>query len=75
MRTERFSMESMKGRCLFDFARSAKAGLALEDDEIEGRRGSGDRGQQGMRLAAVMGLMVEEMVERDASAVAPYRPD
>src|SRR5579884_3239315 len=42
------------------------AGLALIDDEVEGwRRLVADRGrEQGMGLAAVMGLVVEEVVER-----------
>src|SRR5260221_229418 len=62
-RTERLSMLSMRGGCLSDLARSANACFALKQDQIERRRGAGDRGQQGMRLAAMVGLMVEEMVE------------
>src|SRR5579872_2080820 len=39
----------------------AGAGFPLIDQQIEGRRLAGEPGQQAMGLAAMMGLMVEEM--------------
>src|SRR5258707_14921821 len=47
-----------------DLARAAEPSLALEKDQIERRRIAGDRRKQAMRLPAVMGLVVEKMVER-----------
>src|SRR3954453_11413180 len=41
-----------------------RAGLALVDEEVERRRGAGQARQQAMRLAAVVGLVVEEMHQR-----------
>src|SRR5581483_7218024 len=42
------------------------SGLALEDDEVETRHGvvAGDHRHHGMRLAAMVGLVVEEMRQR-----------
>ena len=47
-------------------ARAALAGFPLKQDEIEGGSEvpAADRREQTMRLPAVMGLVVEEMVER-----------
>src|SRR5436189_981774 len=42
----------------------ADAGLALEDQQVEGRGLALEAGQQAMRLAAVMGLVVEEMQQQ-----------
>jgi hypothetical protein len=49
---------------LFGLADAALAGLALVDNEVEGGRGvvADDAGEQGVGLAAMVGLVVEEMV-------------
>ena len=58
--------QSPKGRILARLVRHACAGFALIDDQIETRRllVADDRGQQCVRLAAVVGLVVEKMIER-----------
>src|SRR5260370_26913760 len=42
----------------------ADAGLALKDEQVEGRRLAGQFGEQAMRLAAMMRLMIEEMEQQ-----------
>src|SRR5882724_1760592 len=42
----------------------ADAGLALEDQQVEGRSLAFEAGQQAVRLATVMGLVVEEMQQQ-----------
>ena len=47
-------------------AQAALPGLALVDDQVEARRASlpMTAREQGVRLAAVVGLVIEEMIER-----------
>jgi len=47
-----------------DRAQSALPGLALVDDQVEGGCLAGNCGEQAVRLAAVVGLVIEEMIER-----------
>src|SRR5581483_6280246 len=75
MRTVRSSITSMarllaerSGQCKRsgDDARAAEAALPLKDDQIEARRlvVADNRGQQRMRLSAMVCLVIEEMIER-----------
>jgi hypothetical protein len=45
-------------------SREPGAGLALVDQEVEGGGGAGEPGQEAVGLAAVVGLVVEEVHQR-----------